>query len=88
FTSGSTGTPKGVTVTHAGLADLVRTFDELDLGPGTRMLHNASVGFDAAVWELLCALGTGGTLVVSATVRAGRELAAFVEKYRVTNAVL
>ncbi|WP_415852026.1 amino acid adenylation domain-containing protein, partial [Tsukamurella ocularis] len=88
FTSGSTGTPKGVAVTHAGLADLVRTFDELDLGPGTRMLHNASVGFDAAVWELLCALGTGGTLVVSATVRAGRELAAFVEKHRVTNAVL
>ena len=88
FTSGSTGTPKGVTVTHAGLADLVRTFDELDLGPGTRMLHNASVGFDAAVWELLCALGTGGTLIVSATVRAGRALAAFVEKYRVTNAVL
>ena len=88
FTSGSTGTPKGVAVTHAGLADLVRTFDELDLGPGTRMLHNASVGFDAAVWELLCALGTGGTLVVSATVRAGRELADFVEKHRVTNAVL
>ncbi|CAM3332753.1 amino acid adenylation domain-containing protein [Tsukamurella hominis] len=88
FTSGSTGTPKGVAVTHAGLADLVRTFDELDLGPGTRMLHNASVGFDAAVWELLCALGTGGTLVVSATVLAGRELADFVEKHRVTNAVL
>ncbi|MCS3781445.1 non-ribosomal peptide synthetase [Tsukamurella ocularis] len=88
FTSGSTGTPKGVAVTHAGLADLVRTFDELNLGPGTRMLHNASVGFDAAVWELLCALGTGGTLVVSAKVRAGRELADFVEKHRVTNAVL
>lgn len=88
FTSGSTGTPKGVAVTHAGLANLVRTFDELDLGPGTRMLHNSSVGFDAAVWELLCALGTGGTLVVSARVRVGAELADFVEKHRVTNAVL
>ncbi|UEA85464.1 non-ribosomal peptide synthetase [Tsukamurella paurometabola] len=89
FTSGSTGVPKGVAVTHAGLADLVRSFaDELELGPGTRTLHNASVGFDAAVWEILCALATGGTLVVSATVRAGAELAAFVEKQRVTHALL
>ncbi len=78
-----------VVVPHAGLADLVRSFvDELDLGPGSRTLHNAPASGDAAVGELLCALTTGGTLVVSATARTGPELAAFVDEQRVTHALL
>lgn len=66
FTSGSTGRPKAVLVSHRGLSHLsgwhATTYS---ITPGTRVLHTASLGFDAAVWELLPNLAAGATIVVA-----------------------
>ncbi|MEU3166767.1 amino acid adenylation domain-containing protein [Streptosporangium sp. NPDC006930] len=59
YTSGSSGRPKGVMVEHRNLADLCAWHNEaFEVVPGDRASQVASLGFDAAVWELwpyLCA---------------------------------
>ncbi|MEU7934705.1 non-ribosomal peptide synthetase, partial [Micromonospora echinofusca] len=65
-TSGSTGTPKGVMVAHHALANLVRWhLDAYPSGPGEHHGQIASLGFDAAVWEIWPALVSGATLHVA-----------------------
>ena len=66
FTSGSTGHPKAVLVSHQSLSHLFRWHVRAySVGLGTRVLHTASLGFDAAVWELLPNLAAGATIVVA-----------------------
>ncbi|MFC4034402.1 amino acid adenylation domain-containing protein [Streptomyces polygonati] len=66
YTSGSTGRPKGVTVTHRGVASLMRTHAEvLAVDRNSTVLQMASPSFDAAFWELAMALGNGATLVLA-----------------------
>jgi amino acid adenylation domain-containing protein len=66
YTSGSTGKPKGVLVQHRGLCNLseaqVRTFN---LQPSNRILQFASLSFDASIFEIVMALGTGATLYLA-----------------------
>ncbi|WP_241483670.1 non-ribosomal peptide synthetase [Rhodococcoides fascians] len=90
YTSGSTGTPKGVRVTHRGIADLVESQRALfDVTPGSRVLQFASLGFDASVFELLLAFGSGGTVVVGPPdVYAGRALEALIAQHKVTHVCL
>ncbi|MCS3781443.1 non-ribosomal peptide synthetase [Tsukamurella ocularis] len=89
YTSGSTGTPKGVSVTHRGARNLLDAFvDAMDFGVGARLLGNASVSFDGAFWEFLCALGSASTLVLTDAVRVGDDLGDFVEAHRVSHAAL
>lgn len=63
YTSGSTGRPKGVEITHASLLNLVHWHrSEFDVTSRDRASHLASVGFDAAVWEVWPYLTAGASL--------------------------
>jgi amino acid adenylation domain-containing protein len=60
YTSGSTGQPKGVEVTHASLDNLVSWHTHaFRIASADRASFMASLGFDAAVWELWPYLTTG-----------------------------
>ena len=60
YTSGSTGRPKGVELTHANLANLVDWHVTVfGVGPSDRASQVASLGFDAAVWEIWPHLAAG-----------------------------
>ncbi|MEU4475720.1 amino acid adenylation domain-containing protein, partial [Micromonospora sp. NPDC023888] len=90
YTSGSTGTPKGVGVTHGSMVNLARTVtDRYAPGEAPRVLQLASLGFDVAIWELLTAVATGGTLVVSPAERlSGDDLLRVLREQRITHVTL
>ncbi|MGP3966121.1 amino acid adenylation domain-containing protein [Streptomyces sp. 6N223] len=65
FTSGSTGTPKGVPVLHRNLsAYLAHVVPRYGAGPDGRFSHTFDLTFDASVFDLHVAWGSGGALVV------------------------
>ncbi|HEY0812342.1 MAG TPA: non-ribosomal peptide synthetase [Pseudonocardia sp.] len=77
YTSGSTGSPKGVELTHTNLINLVDWHVEaFAVTADDHTSQVASVGFDAAVWEIWPALAAGATLHVAgeATRRAAPAL--------------
>ncbi|MEU6562780.1 amino acid adenylation domain-containing protein [Nocardia nova] len=90
YTSGSTGTPKGVVVTHGGLSNFAaETADRFDVRPGSRVLHFATPSFDAAMLDLLLALGGAATLVLAPPgVYGGADLARVLREERVTHAFI
>nr|ACX33963.1 putative non-ribosomal peptide synthetase [uncultured bacterium RM35] len=91
YTSGSTGTPKGVMIEHGSLCNLIaREAEELALRPGKRVLQFASPSFDASVWELFGALGTGATLCLAPreALLPGPPLAETLRQLQVTTATL
>ena len=67
YTSGSTGQPKGVEITHRGLRNLIswhrRAFTVV---PEDRATQLASLGFDAAVWEIWPYLTAGASIHLAA----------------------
>ncbi|MFG3615660.1 amino acid adenylation domain-containing protein [Nocardia sp. NPDC047654] len=87
YTSGSTGTPKGVAVTHSGLANLADEIrDRIGVDENSRTLHFATPSFDAAILDLLIALGSGAAMVICPTdIYGGDELAALMERERVSH---
>jgi amino acid adenylation domain-containing protein len=75
YTSGSTGQPKGVQITHANLRNLItwhrRAFE---VSANDRVSQVASVGFDAAVWEIWPNLAAGSSIhFASETIRVAAE---------------
>ena len=64
FTSGSTGEPKGVLNHHLGILNEVLAIGEmLAIRPDDRVMQFASLGFDAALEEILATLMAGACLV-------------------------
>ena len=63
YTSGSTGRPKGVGVEHRNIVQLVCGAEYMTLGSGSVVGQAANVSFDAATFEVWCALLNGGRLV-------------------------
>jgi amino acid adenylation domain-containing protein/thioester reductase-like protein len=80
-TSGSSGRPKGVGVAHRGLVNLaLHQGAAFGLGPGSRVLQFAALGFDATVSELFTTLAHGATLCLAPPERLqpGPELVALL----------
>ncbi|GAA1957232.1 AMP-binding protein [Kitasatospora viridis] len=84
FTSGSTGRPKGVPVTHANTRHYFGLLDErYDFGPEDVFSQTFDLNFDCAVFDLFCAWGAGGTLVVPPP-QAYRDLPRFAAEHGLT----
>src|SRR5262249_9568629 len=67
YTSGTTGRPKGVMVPHRGAVNLIELATRLfGISAESRVLQQASLGFDASVLEIFLALARGATLVLVA----------------------
>ncbi|MCA1006871.1 amino acid adenylation domain-containing protein [Rhodococcus hoagii] len=88
YTSGSTGIPKGVALTHRGLANLVAAEREsLAVTEDARVSQFTSPSFDASVFELLMAFGSGAHLMIAPPdVFGGDELARGLADRRATHA--
>jgi amino acid adenylation domain-containing protein len=66
FTSGSTGTPKGAMIEHKGMLNhLYAKIEDLHLNENSVVAQTASQCFDISIWQFLCCLLTGGTVVIA-----------------------
>lgn len=91
YTSGSTGVPKGVLLSHRGLSNVVQAQQQLfDVGPNSRILQFSSLSFDASVFEIALAFGSGGTLYIppKSAQLPGSALVQFLQDHAITHALL
>ncbi|WP_416209758.1 amino acid adenylation domain-containing protein [Nostoc sp. LEGE 06077] len=91
YTSGSTGTPKGVLIQHQGVCNLAQAQIKLfDVHPHSRVLQFASFSFDASVWEIIMALGSGASLYMGTqdSLRPGADLIRFLREHSITHVTL
>ena len=91
YTSGSTGRPKGVMVEHKGLCNLAQAqIQTFGLTSDSRILQFASFSFDASIWEVVMALGSGGTLYLGTkdSLLPGKPLIERLRDYSITHITL
>jgi amino acid adenylation domain-containing protein len=80
YTSGSTGMPKGVVVSHANVwAGMAAVVEYLGIGGRDRIASLLPLSFDYGLNQLLCAVGTGATLIVERTPVAQRIVASLYD---------
>ncbi|OKH37811.1 non-ribosomal peptide synthetase [[Phormidium ambiguum] IAM M-71] len=91
YTSGSTGTPKGVLLSHRGLCNVVKAQkNAFHLSNKSRILQFSSISFDASIFEIALALGSGNTLYIppKSAQLPGIELVQFMKDNAITHALL
>jgi amino acid adenylation domain-containing protein len=91
YTSGSTGTPKGVLLSHRGLCNVVAAQHHLFHPSRTsRILQFSSLSFDASIFEIALAFGSGSTLYIppKSAQLPGIALVQFLNDHAITHALL
>jgi len=91
YTSGSTGRPKGVMATHAGLCNLAQAqIQTFGVQNSSRILQFASLSFDASIWEVMMAVGSGATLYLGTkdSLLPGMPLIQLLRDYCITHITL
>lgn len=84
YTSGSTGLPKGVAITHANLwAGMRAVTSYLGIRSDDRIASLLPFSFDYGCNQLLCAVGTGATLVVKRS-QVPQQIIGTLRRERVT----
>lgn len=86
FTSGTTGRPKAVAIPQRGVARLALANGFMDIRSTDRVLHGASLSFDASILEMWPALLNGACLVPvpSDVLLSAPALHAVVERERIS----
>lgn len=90
YTSGTSGQPKGVPIRHESIANQILYHNEyLGLGAEDRILHMASLAFDASLVEILMAVFAGATIVVTPqSIKENTEkISDWLRQNRVTTAI-
>ena len=87
YTSGSTGNPKGVMVPHRGLCNVIEEQTRwFSLNEESRVLQFASFCFDASVFEILMALGSGAALYLAdRQTILGNQMVRFINEKGITH---
>ena len=91
YTSGSTGKPKGVMVEHKGLCNLAQAqMQTFGFHSDSRLLQFASLSFDASIWEVVMALGSGARLYLGTkdSLLPGMPLIERLRDYGITHVIL
>ncbi|MEV6976426.1 amino acid adenylation domain-containing protein [Kitasatospora sp. NPDC093806] len=89
YTSGSTGRPKGIALPHRAIVDSLLDQDFLRPDEHETVLHLSSFNWDAAIFELLGPLLTGGTCALHpAGPLTPAGIADSLRRHRVTTAFL
>ncbi|MFN7945816.1 MAG: amino acid adenylation domain-containing protein [Blastocatellia bacterium] len=91
YTSGSTGQPKGTLLEHRGLCNLAMAQQQaFGVSEGKRVLQFSPFSFDASVWELAMALGSGATLVLARqeSIALMDDLHRLLQQQRITHVTL
>lgn len=87
YTSGTTGVPKGAVVEHRGMMNhLWAKVADLGLTAADRVGFTAPTGFDISIWQMLCPLLIGATVVIvdEPTVRFPRKMVRALGRHEVT----
>ncbi|MCP3917636.1 MAG: amino acid adenylation domain-containing protein, partial [bacterium] len=85
YTSGSTGRPKGVELEHRSVSNFLASMSsEPGLSEGDSWLAVTTLSFDISVYELMCPLVVGGTVVLASkeAVADGETLRGLLERLR------
>jgi amino acid adenylation domain-containing protein len=91
YTSGSTGKPKGVMNIHRGLTNLTRAqIDLFAVHADSQVLQFASFSFDASIWEMAIALGSGACLHLASreALQPGQPLTTTLQQHDITHVLL